>query len=291
MLYDRTYMKQIFKGNSNGFAVQLIILLSVSFLVVSIISLFSDSFSLLIFENLSFGTSDLGLTIIWRVFTYVLIHDGPFHLLMNILGIYFIGKNLEYQIGKTDFIYLCLISSALGCVFWYAFNSPGQYLLGSSAIVMGCLSTYCLRNPDTPLTLLLFFVLPIQIKPKWVIMGVLCYEIYGFIFNELSGFNEIAHSAHLGGMSAGAFVYFYLQSGRRFPKIVFSGGDSLLSKNITKKHKYFKPSCDDYKINLVDPKITQVEVDRILDKINESGFASLSSKEKKVLDDAKELLK
>lgn len=293
MLYDRSYMRQLLNQNNSSFAIHLIITLSFSFLVLSLFAIFSETAHLFLFQNLSFTTSDHGFSIIWRGFTYLLIHDGPFHLIMNLLGIYFIGRNLEMQIGRNDFMYVCLLSALFGCLSWYFFNPDNQYLVGSSAIVMGCLSCYCLRNPESPITLLLFFVLPCRIKPKWILLTLLCYELYGFIFNELTGLSDIAHSAHLGGMCAGGFVFRYLRSGNRFPEFVFSSNYPSLGA-FTEKFKTKsspKPNQSNYKVNLSKYNFSQEEVDRILDKINESGFGSLSSSEKKTLEAAKELLK
>ena len=289
MLYDRPYMRRMmFNGEIKPFAVSLIITLVISFVFVSLLRLFSSEWYNLCFQFLSFKSSDHGITILWRLVTYILLHDGPFHLIMNLLGIFFIGRVLEIEIGKKDFIYLCFISAACGCLFWYIFNSQGQFLVGSSSIVMGCLACYCLRNPDNYITLLLFFVLPCRIKPKWILIGVLSYETYGFIFNEIGGLSEIAHSAHLGGMTAGAFVYFYLHTGRFFPKIILSPTSVYRDFNKTKPNK---PLESEYKVNLRTSDLNEKEVDRILDKINDLGFASLTSDEKKTLENAKELLK
>jgi hypothetical protein len=203
------------------------------------------------------------------------------------LGFYFIGKAVEDEIGTNNFWYLTIIGSIAGCLFWFFFNTSGEYLVGSSAIVMSCLSYYCLKNPTRPITLLLFFFLPCRIKPKWVLIGILLIDTYGFIFNELNDNSGIAHSAHLGGLAGGAFLFFFLQSGRTFPKFIF---------NTSKPSRFmgqFRPSKVDksnYKINFSTSDLLQKEVDRILDKINDSGFGSLTEEEKLTLEKAKGLL-
>ena len=121
-------------------------------------------------------------------------------------------------------------------------------------------------------------------------MGVLGVEIYGFIFSELQGATGIAHSAHLGGMMSGAFVYSFLKSGRYFPSLVFKSSSRFNNKTTrpSKKNKIKKPN---FKVNLSSSTDIQVEVDRILDKINDQGFGALSEKEKHTLEKAKGLLK
>jgi hypothetical protein len=206
---------------------------------------------------------------------------------MNLIGIFFIGRAVENDIGKSNFFWLVGISSLLGALFWLLFNSNGQVLIGSSAVVMSCLACFCLRNPNQEITLLLFFVLPCRLKPKWIIIGTLGIEIYGFIFSELQGVGGIAHSAHLGGILSGAIVYLFLRSGRYFPSYVFK-----VSSNFNNKaFKSNKLKKSNFKVNLSSSMDMQAEVDRILDKINEQGFGSLTDNEKQTLEKAKGLLK
>ena len=287
MLYDRPYMRKSFITNPRGAVDILILILIVTFLFHSITRLFSTYLFDFIYQYFSFSPHGIFKLYLWTPLTYPLLHDGPFHLIMNLLGFYFIGKGVETEIGTTNFWYLSLIGSVSGSLFWFIFNANGAFLVGSSAIVMSCLSYFCLRNPTTPITLLLFFILPCRIKPKWILIGILLLETYGFIFNELNNSGGIAHSAHLGGLAGGAFVFMFLQSGRSFPTLIFK------SNKISSAENHYRPSQvskSSYKINLSRNLTTQEEVDRILDKINSSGFGSLTQEEKLTLEKAKGLL-
>jgi membrane associated rhomboid family serine protease len=281
-------MKKPFSTQHKSVVEILIVVLIFCFLVNSIISVFSSSINNSIFENLYFSTKSISNFLFWTPLTYSFFHDGPFHLIFNLLGLYFIGRAVEFDIGKTNFIYLLCIGSAIGAFFWLTFNSSGQFLLGSSSMVMACLSMYCLKQPDNPITLLLFFVLPCKVKPRWILIGVLSIELYGFLFNEISSSSDIAHSAHLGGLLAGSLVFYLLRQGKNFPSFVF---DVSKSKFPSKKTWPSTVDNSDFKINLSSTSELQKEVDRILDKINESGFGSLTSKEKITLDKAKSLLR
>jgi membrane associated rhomboid family serine protease len=281
-------MKKPFSTQHKSVVEILIVVLIFCFLVNSIISVFSSSINNSIFENLYFSTKSISNYLFWTPLTYSFFHDGPFHLIFNLLGLYFIGRAVEFDIGKTNFIYLLCIGSAIGAFFWLTFNSSGQFLLGSSSMVMACLSMYCLKQPDNPITLLLFFVLPCKVKPRWILIGVLSIELYGFLFNEISSSSDIAHSAHLGGLLAGSLVFYLLRQGKNFPSFVF---DVSKSKFPSKKTWPSTVDNSDFKINLSSTSELQKEVDRILDKINESGFGSLTSKEKITLDKAKSLLR
>ena len=287
MLYDRPYMRKSFITNPRGAVDILILILIVTFLFHSITRLFSTYLFDFIYQYFSFSPHGIFKLYLWTPLTYPLLHDGPFHLIMNLLGLYFIGKAVESVVGSTNFWYLSLIGSATGCLFWFFFNTNGEFLVGASAIVMSCLSYYCLKYPDTPITLLLFFILPCRVKPKWVLVSILVIDTYGFIFNELNGNTGIAHSAHLGGLAGGAFFFLYLQSGRTFPKLIFN---SKKSKNFMSQFRPQSINKSNYKINFSSTDAMQEEVDRILDKINASGFGSLTDEEKLTLEKAKGLL-
>jgi len=281
-------MKKTFSTQHRSVVEILIAVLIFCFLVNSVISVFSTTINNFIFENLYFSSNAISSFLLWTPFTYSFFHDGPFHLIFNLLGLYFIGRAVEFDIGKTNFIYLLCIGSAIGAFFWLSFNNSGEFLLGSSSMVMACLSIYCLKQPDNPITLLLFFVLPCKVKPRWILIGVLSIEVYGFLFNEISSSSDIAHSAHLGGLLAGSLVFYFLRQGRNFPSFVFD-----ISNSKFPSEKSGSPTVDnsDFKINFSTTSELQKEVDRILDKINESGFGSLTSKEKITLDKAKSLLR
>ena len=287
MLYDRPYMRKSFITNPKGAVDIFMVILIASFFLHSMLRLFSPYLFDFIYQYFSFSPHGILSFFLWTPLTYSLLHDGPFHLIMNLLGFYFIGKAVEDEIGTYNFWYLTIIGSISGCLFWFFFNESGEFLVGSSAIVMSCLSYYCLKNPSRPITLLLFFFLPCRIKPKWVLVGILLIDSYGFIFNELNDNSGIAHSAHLGGLAGGAFFFLYLQSGRTFPKFIFN---SRKSSTFTGQFRPRKVDKSNYKINFSTTDQLQKEVDRILDKINDSGFGSLTEEEKLTLEKAKGLL-
>ena len=290
MLYDRAYMKSSFTGGDRSISEKLIIILIICFILQSIVGLISEGFSTKILYIFSFSKQSLSNFFIWSPFTSAFLHDGPLHLIMNLLGLYFIGRVVEIEIGKTNFCWLCFASPLFGSLIWLMFNSDANILIGSSTIVMALLSLFCFRNPEREITLLLFFILPCRLKPKWILLGVLSIEIYGFLFSELAGKSNIAHSAHLGGMIAGSLFFLILRSGYEFPLISFKSSRLNINAN-----KIFKNSSvvtnSNFKVNLSTPTDLQTEVDRILDKINDQGFGSLSPDEKQTLEKAKGLLR
>lgn len=282
MLYDRTYMRTPLSGGLKNRTDILIVFLLVIFVVQSVLK-FIDLETLL-FRTIALSTDSIFSGYIWTPFTYCLFHEGPLHLIFNLIGIHFISRNIELDLGRDTFVLLLLSSVAVGGFSWLFFNdSPGS-LIGCSAFVMASLSSFCLRRPNQSITFLLFFVLPLRIKPKFLLGGVLLLEVYGFLFTELNGKTTIAHSAHLGGILVGALFCTNFLSKLKLPTLRFTN----------KKSDFFKikqTSANSYKINLGSEPNIETKIDKILDKINENGFASLTDEEKKLLEKAKSLFK
>ena len=288
MLYDRTYMQSPRELLKRSFCDQLIILLITCFVLQSISSLIFGSRE--VNHLFGFGLKNILSGHLWTFITYGLVHDGPLHLIVNLLGIHFIGRPVEGFIGSKKFKYLVFSALFCGSLFWVSFNSHDyQYLVGASAIVLACLCTFCLLQPNQPITLLLFFILPINYKTKMGFGGNLGMEIYGFFMTEVSGNGGIAHSAHLGGMLCGAILFFTIQGKLTFPyRFKFTNSDP-------NSPQAAKPSNSSYvsrkfRVNFGDDLSIKDETDRILDKINEKGFGSLTSLEKETLEKAKKLL-
>lgn len=308
MLYDRSYMKRQHFVSGRTAVETLIFSYLVSFILFFILGLIFTDLDLLLRKYFYFSVSSVSNLLLWTPITYTFFHDGLGHIFLNLLLLFFLGRGVESLIGKYNFYYLFFIGSVLGSIFWSFFHfSPVEYILpngttiyqpetlmGASAGVMAILSFYCLKKPDNPITLLIFFVLPCSIKPRWILIGTLLYDIHGLLSYEISGVGNIAHSAHLGGCAAGAFVFLYFRSGKEFPRFVFKFSSSKVS-TIFQNQGTSRPKNEidksNYKINLSSSTDLQNEVDRILDKINEAGFGSLTKEEKLTLEKAKGLLR
>jgi hypothetical protein len=201
------------------------------------------------------------------------------------LALYFIGRELEPRTGQRDFYGLYFFCALLGALTWlathYYFQEGHGILVGASAAVLGILTVFCLLSPNQPITLLLFFILPITVLPKWVLWATLAIEALGFLFVELQGHTDgIAHSAHLGGMLGGYLFYRYLIYSEERGRVIIPFP--------TKKLATIAPS---FKIQFRKPELSPEEmrsqVDKILDKINEKGFRSLTDAERSLLEHAK----
>lgn len=259
----------------------LILLLIIFFIVQSLLKFLEFDTSILRFFG--FSSSGISSGFIWTIATYAFLHEGPFHLLFNILGIHFISRNVEETLHRDRYIILFLTSVTFGSIFWFFFNSHNGFLIGTSAFVMASLTLFCLQKPNTPITFLLFFVIPLSLKPKYILYGVLGLEIYGFVFSELQNTGNIAHTAHLGGMLAGFIQSSSLFNSFSLPKLSFRLFNEKYGGN-KKSH-----TTKEYTINHELPSDLEIQVDKVLDKINEKGFGCLTDEEKALLEKAKSL--
>ncbi len=239
---------------------------------------------------------------VWTILTYGFLHsDGwayflfipiPFaHLIFNMLGLYLLGRPVEQQLGRQGFFILYLGAIVMGgAAFLLAnFNGP-NVVVGASGGVLGIVTVFCLLNPNRQLMII---PIPIPVKARWILWGVLAFSLFG-LYGEFSGQGGgmVAHSAHLGGMIAGYLYVRFLY--RVEPAFSFAGAAEPameLPDWFKRKSRGSARRAISYTVNRTDRTAVQAEVDRILDKINATGFASLSDYEKRTLDEAKDLLR
>lgn len=254
---------------------------------------------------------------VWTLLTYSLLHGSLFHLLANFLLLFFVGRMVEQLVGRQGLLRLYLLAVLGGGLLWSLVHlgDPRAMVIGASGGAIGFLIYFCLKRPNEPITLLLFFVLPVTVLPKWVGWAVLAIGVFGLAFSELGPQADgIAHSAHLGGM-AGAFLFWRYESWFRnlsLPRIRSSKGSRGKGASSTPSRR------PRYRVNLetvgtgkkgggstasgtgrpppeeeMDTESSDFrhEVDRILDKINASGFGSLTEEERTTLHKARSLLR
>jgi len=229
---------------------------------------------------------------IWTLLSYALLHANILYLLANGLALFLIGRELLPVLGSNRFVGLIAAAVLVGAGIWlgiHGWRPTDASLMGSSTATIALFITFACIFPEKEIDFLVFFVLPVRVKPKgiaWLLVGL---ELAGFAFSELAGgkFDTgIAHSAHLGGILTGwiYFRYFHARHGWDRAQGPMFELPSWLKRKKTEK------SASGYKVNITTPSDLKTEVDRILDKINSSGFGALTDEEKRLLDEAKDLL-
>ena len=234
-----------------------------------------------------------------QLITYQFFHGSVFHILVNALGLFFIGRALEPIIGRREIIGLYLVSGVVGAFFQLAFAMilPAHFagsMVGASGAVFGFLGVLSRLFPQREMFLLLFFVLPVRLKLSWIFWGSFAIAIISIVIEIRSEVSDrTAHGAHLGGLLFGAFyVAALVRNGglMRFlpglPKVRFVSGDSANGTEARQRGDWRKPKVVDAEEVSGEDFISQ-EVDPILDKISKQGIHSLTERERKILEKAR----
>lgn len=251
------------------------------FLVINVVSIFEfllgggpvvSSFLLL---NLSMPAKLSSLLFKpWTLFTYMFTQEGFFHLLFNMLWLYWLGRIFLDFLNSRQFMFIYLIGGLGGAIlFLLLFNLLPVFsgsveqavLLGSSASVSAIVVGTAVLVPQY--TIRMFFFGNVQLK-----YVALVFVILDFI--GISGGNPGGNIAHLGGALLGLLFIMQLKGGKDWSKWKLP--------EQKKKHPFKVYKNENY----VAPKVkrpTQTHIDEILDKILKSGYKSLTNEEKDML--------
>jgi membrane associated rhomboid family serine protease len=211
----------------------------------------------------------------WTPFTYMFMHADIWHVLFNMLWLYWLGQIFEEFLGNKRILGVYLLGGLAGAVFFVAsynifpaFSHSGLLLsgtvVGSSAGVMAIIAGAATITPNY--TIMLFGVVPIKLK--WI---ALFYVAMGFL--GVKGANAGGGITHIGGALFGFIYVSQLQKGRD----VIAGIANLFKK----RSKLKVASTNRDKASSDTPR--QDEIDRILDKISTTGYDNLSKQEKETL--------
>lgn len=214
----------------------------------------------------------------WSLFTYMFLHSGIFHILFNMLWLYWVGSILHEYLGNRK-VYEAYfgggLAGALVLIVSYhvfpVFNASlsNSYAVGASAGVLAIITATATLLPDYTMRLLFFG----DVRLKYIALITVLLDIL-LIPQQNSG----GHIAHIGGA---AFGLFYIKATYRYGQLIPEKFyDFFKRKSSIKVHyKADKPG----RAPASSYKPSQDEVDRILDKISKTGYESLSQKEKDIL--------
>ncbi len=190
---------------------------------------------------------------IWQPVTYMFVHGGLWHLIINMLGLFFFGGQVERQLGRKSFLvmyFLCGVVGALLSLF-----QPGAAVIGASGGTLGVLVAFAILFPDA--RVLIFFLIPVRAR---YIAIFLCFVSVVRILGQSP--DGIAHWAHLGGMAVGFLFIKGRPLGRKF----------LAFWRARQRMMHAQRSAAE-----------QAELDRILEKVHREGISALSNQERDFL--------
>lgn len=213
----------------------------------------------------------------WTPLTYMFMHADFFHLLFNMLWLYWLGQIFEEFLGDRRILGLYLMGGLAGALFFVGsynlfpmFTQNGIYVgasvVGASASVMAIIAAAATITPNYEI--MLFGILPIKLK--WIAVFYVATGFWG-----IKGPNAGGEIAHLGGALMGFLYVKQLQRGNDW-----IAGIANLFK--FKKRSKLKVASTNRNI-VTDDAPRQEEIDRILDKISTTGYDNLSKQEKDTL--------
>jgi|SRR5579862_1746682 len=287
MLEDRDYMRQSSGRLRWSATLTLVVVLVVAYIV--------QEYVLRLPVNNDFALSLNGIKSghVWQLLTFQFLHANFWHLFFNCWTLYMFGREVESAVGKVRFLILYFLSGIMGgllqvfvSLVWP--NYFAGYVVGASAGIFGVVAAFAMLAPNEILTLLVFFILPVNLRAKWLLFISLAVAALGIAFPVQFGGN-IAHAAHLGGILTGmAFVRFGGELGRSFLEPFESRRRKReLIKAVSIKIPQWPRQKSESPDEVPEEEFISREVDPILDKISQHGIQSLTERERKILEAAR----
>jgi len=220
----------------------------------------------------------------WSVFTYIFLHAGFMHLFTNMLWLFFIGSILEDMTGRKHIWRLFIGGGIAGALLFMLLNNifgiggDMASMVGASGGVTAVIVGAAVMFPTY--RVMLFGILPIELV--WIAVFRVVLDLMG-----ASGLNnQGGYICHLGGAALGLLYMLHIKGSIHIPG-VDAIADFIRNLFSGKKSKHMRSAR--VTINSDKPSgskkggVSQEEIDRILDKINATGYESLTAKEKELL--------
>lgn len=220
----------------------------------------------------------------WTLITYMFTHKDIWHILFNMLWLYWFGKIFLDYLDQRKLVAIYFLGGISGAIVYVlSFNIFPAFTgmvhdsvaIGASASVMAIVISTAAYIPDYSINLFLLG----RIKIKYIALAI-------FILTSFMDFsvNSGGKLAHMGGALFGFFYILNLRKGRDIAKGFNRIIDSLttLFKPRKKMKVSYKKPVTDYEYNKIKSD-RQLKINQILDKISKGGYDSLTKEEKEFL--------
>lgn len=213
----------------------------------------------------------------WGAFTYMFVHGGIGHLLLNMLVLFFFGPPLEARWGGRE-LFRFYVIAGLGGVALSFILAPGDAIIGASAACYGLMLAFAMNWPKAPIYI--YAIFPVQ--ARWLVAFLFAMDLwYGF-----NGAEGVAHFAHVGGVVA---AFLYLKADWRPGHMARRAGQRIRPKPrklvVVPPKERSRGAGVAGGVSERDERKILDEVDRVLDKISAEGIASLTPEERRLLDE------
>ena len=303
-IYDREYYRD--KSRGSGWlagaapACKAIILINVAAFIAQklFFPYFNDWFSVTsdqIFEKFQ----------VWRLLTATFLHSDRFvwHIVMNMLFLWFVGREMESFYGSRDFVAFYVAAAIISTLVWAIsdrFQADRHHLpmIGASGAVMATVVLYTLYYPRREVLLILF---PVEM---WFLLVIyLGADVLQFLTDRTG---QVAYASHLGGA---AFGYLFKTADFRLSNLEKWARQHRRPKLriVTPDHRETTPTTATIRptvgpswtpggtstattrpapANVISEEQIDEKLDEILVKIARDGPGSLNEEDKRILDEA-----
>ena len=254
-----------------------------------------------------FMSSDFHL---YQIITYMFMHANFTHIFFNMFMLWMFGVVVERVWGPRKFLFYYL-SCGIGAglfqelaqfIQFYVISSDAGFTftqlhqvalannvalsnwttVGASGAIYSLLLAFGMMFPNA----MIYFYFLIPIKAKWFVIGYAVIEL----ITGLTGVDNVAHFAHLGGMLFGLFLILYWKKNPAGPnknfrklKDIFQSWKKRSGMKYTRYEEvYEKAPRSDEEYNYKKAQ-KEKDIDAILDKVAKNGYSSLTDEEKEFL--------
>ena len=263
------------------------------FLVVEITSLFVKG------EGVLWLASTADLEVLkdrpWSVATYMFVHDGPWHLAVNMLPLWWLGRMYQAEVGSRKLLSTYVMGGLMGlltlilCVNFLPQLSgyADKWVIGASSAIFAIIAATAARNPNRKINFVLFGTVQLQ----HIAFAIIILDYFVRRDNDMA-----AMMGHLGGALTGYLLVNQASKGRNLAAPLEWLFDTVMSvlptkgaprarfkvfKRKKKTQKSTRPKSDD-QFNS-ERRENELKVDAILDKISRHGYDHLTKEEKEFL--------
>lgn len=222
----------------------------------------------------------------WTLITYMFVHQNLLHILFNMLWLFWFGKIFLQYLTEKQLLSTYLLGGLAGALLylilmnlmpWLSDNLSSS-MMGASAAIMAVVIAISFYVPDY--TLYLLFLGPVKLK---------YFALFSILLDILmiASYNAGGHIAHLGGALYGYLFIMQYRKGRDIGRWLNNFLDDLVTllrprRRLNLSYKKKNKTVSDMEYNRHKAS-DQKEIDRILDKIAQSGYDNLTQKEKETL--------
>lgn len=203
----------------------------------------------------------------FQLFTYQFLHSGVMHILINMLILFFFGRELQNVLGTKRFLTLYFVSGIFGGLVQIVaalLMGAGSFplVVGASGAIYGIVIYYAMRWPNRTVNMFIFpIIVPLKV---WVLACIMVgISLFSGLLSDQG--DMVAHMCHFGGAVFG-FLYF------RYEIKMVQLADSMKERGERKAQEKIMEQ--------------EAEMDRLLEKIHKEGIKALTPAERKFLNEA-----